>query len=85
VESGSVESLQVMERSMTDDLNRQRVQRLRQSRRERGLKEVTVWLDQSIASAIDHAVERGHYPSRQAAMSAALQRIFSERDSKSVI
>jgi Arc/MetJ-type ribon-helix-helix transcriptional regulator len=69
---------------MSDQTNRQRVQRLREARRAQGLKETTVWLDQSVTSAIDHAVESGLYPSRQAAMSSAIQRVFSERNPKTV-
>ena len=69
---------------MPDHLNRQRVQRHRQARRAQGLKEATVWVDQSVTSAIDLAVERGLYASRQAAMSAAIQLVFSEGDTKTV-
>jgi metal-responsive CopG/Arc/MetJ family transcriptional regulator len=69
---------------MTDDLNRKRVQRHRQAKRAQGLKEATVWVDQSVTSAIDQAVERGAYPSRQAAMSAAIRQVFIERNTKTV-
>jgi Protein of unknown function (DUF3018) len=61
---------------MADQLNRQRVQRHRQTRRAKGLKEATVWVDQTVTAAIDQAVEGGLYPSRQAAMSAAIQQAF---------
>lgn len=69
---------------MTDPLNRRRVQRLRESRRSQGLKEASVWLDKSIDTAIAQAVERGCYPSRQAAMSAALELVFVQRNSKTM-
>ena len=67
---------------MSDCLNRQRIQRHREARRAQGLKEATVWVDQSVASAIDQAVERGLYRSRQAAMSAAIRQVFTERAQK---
>ena len=67
---------------MSDCLNRQRIQRHREARRAQGLKEATVWVDQSVASAIDQAVERGLYWSRQAAMSAAIRQVFTERAQK---
>jgi hypothetical protein len=61
---------------MADALSRQRVQRLRQSRRERGLKETNVWLEKTVDNAIDQAVESGRYPSRQVAISSALTAFF---------
>ena len=63
---------------MSDQSNRQRVQRLREARRAQGLKETTIWVDQSVTSAIDQAIERGLFPSRQAAMSAAIRKVFAE-------
>ncbi|MGO4572652.1 antitoxin MazE-like protein [Microvirga sp. 2TAF3] len=65
---------------MSDHLNRQRVHRHRQTRRAKGLKEATVWVDEAVTSAIDRAVEGGLYPSRQAAMSAAIQQAFNKKD-----
>jgi Protein of unknown function (DUF3018) len=71
-----------MEKSMGDQLNRQRIQRHRQARRAKGLKEATVWVDQTVTAAIDHMVESGLYPSRQAAMSAAIQQTFMWKDTE---
>lgn len=70
---------------MSNQLNRKRVQRHRQAKRAQGLKEATVWVDQSITSAIDQAIERGIFPSRQAAMSAALRQVFTEGVQKTEI
>jgi regulator of protease activity HflC (stomatin/prohibitin superfamily) len=84
-ESGSVDLLQEMERSMSDQTNRQRIQRHREARRAQGLREATVWVDQSVTSEIDKAVERGLYPSRQAAMSAAIRMVFSGGAAKRVM
>jgi len=70
---------------MSDPTNRERIQRHREARRAQGLKEATVWVDQSVTSAIDQAVERGLYSSRQAAMSAAIRMVFSGDAAKRVI
>ena len=63
---------------MTDVTTRQRVARLRQSRRERGETETNVWLPKEIRAAIDAAVDSGLYPSRRLAIADALKRVFIE-------
>jgi hypothetical protein len=70
---------------MADELTRKRIQRLRQSRRERGFKEANIWLEREIDAAIDHAVESGRFPSRQVAITHALATVFIERDTKVVM
>jgi hypothetical protein len=70
---------------MPDNTSRERIQRHRQTRRAQGLKEATVWLDQSVNTVIDEAVERGLYPSRQAAMSTAIRSFFAGDVTKRVI
>ena len=46
---------------MTDPLSRQRVQRLRQTRKERGFRETNVWLTKEVDQQIDDAVARGAF------------------------
>jgi hypothetical protein len=56
------------------------VQRLRKARRERGDREMNVWVPQLIGSAIDEAVESGHFRSRQEAINHALAAIFIRKE-----
>ena len=56
------------------------VQRLRKARRERGDREMNVWVPQPIGSAIDEAVESGHFRSRQEAINHALAAIFIRKE-----
>ena len=62
-----------------DPLTRQRVQRLRQARRERGDREMNVWVSKLVGHAIDEAVASGRFPSRQVAIAHALEATFFER------
>ncbi len=56
------------------------VQRLRKARRERGDREMNVWVPQLIGTAIDEAVESGHFRSRQEAINHALAAIFIRKE-----
>ena len=56
------------------------VQRLRKARRERGDREMNVWVPQLIGAAIDEAVESGHFRSRQEAINHALAAIFIRKE-----
>lgn len=61
---------------MTDHKNRNRVAKLRQERRSKGLCETNVWLPQIVRAAIDQAVQSGEFPSRRIAITHALERVF---------
>lgn len=61
---------------MKDNRSNQRVARLRQSRKERGMVETNVWMPAEIRNAIDRAVEAGKYPSRRLAIAHALEKAF---------
>ena len=65
---------------MADAASRKRAQRLRQTRRERGDRETNVWLPREIGIAIDEAVERGLFPSRQVAITQALEAVFVRKE-----
>jgi hypothetical protein len=69
---------------MADAASRNRTQRLRQTRRERGDRETNVWLPREIGTAIDEAVESGLFPSRQVAIAHALEAVFVRKELKSV-
>ena len=69
---------------MADSASRKRTQRLRQTRRERGDRETNIWLPQEIGAAIDRAVESGRYPSRQVAITRALEAIFIREERNAV-
>jgi metal-responsive CopG/Arc/MetJ family transcriptional regulator len=60
------------------------VQRLRRTRRERGDREMNVWVPQVIGTAIDQAVETGHFKSRQEAINRALEAAFVRKELKIV-
>jgi len=47
--------------AMPDVKGIERVQRLRKTRRERGDREMNVWVPQPIAAAIDEAVDSGRF------------------------
>ena len=66
--------------AMADAASRKRAQRLRQTRRERGDRETNIWLSREIGNAIDEAVESGLFPSRQIAITRALEAIFIRKD-----
>ena len=65
---------------MPDAKQAERVQRFRKSRRERGDKEMNVWVPGLISAAIDHAVESGRFKSRQDAITHALEATFAQKD-----
>lgn len=65
---------------MSSTSNNQRVARLRQSRRERGLTETNVWVPQEVKAAIDRAVAAGEFPSRRQAIIYALESAFSTKE-----
>ena len=56
------------------------VQRLRKARRERGDREMNVWVPQPIGAAIDEAVESGHFRTRQEAINHALEAAFIRKE-----
>ncbi len=60
------------------------VQRLRRARRERGDREMNVWVPQQIGAAIDEAVEHGLFRSRQEAINRALEAAFVRKELKTV-
>ena len=67
------------------DLSRSlRVQRLRSLRRERGDREMNVWVSKPAGDAIDQAVEDGRFRSRQEAIACALEAAFLRKELKSV-
>ncbi len=70
--------------AMADAASRKRAQRLRQTRRERGDRETNVWLPREIGTAIDEAVESGLFPSRQVAITHALEAAFVRKELKTV-
>ena len=65
---------------MPDAKQAERVQRFRKSRRERGDKEMNVWVPGLISAAIDHAVESSRFKSRQDAITHALEATFAQKD-----
>jgi hypothetical protein len=67
------------------DLSRSvRVKRLRNLRRERGEREMNVWVSKSAGDAIDHAVQAGRFKSRQEAISYALEAAFVRKEPNTV-
>ena len=65
---------------MPDQKGIQRVQRFRQSRRERGDRETNVWIPKLISDEIDCLVERGRFKTRQEAITHALEAMFAQKD-----
>ena len=68
---------------MPDPLSRQRVKRLRQSRREQGFRETNVWLTKDVDDQIEDAVARGRFPSRRVAITHALAAFFEQEKTNS--
>jgi hypothetical protein len=66
--------------AMADAASRKRARRLRETRRERGERETNVWLPRDIGTAIDDAVEHGLFPSRQVAITRALEAVFVHKE-----
>jgi hypothetical protein len=60
------------------------VQRLRKNRRERGDREMNVWIRQPVGAAIDQAVESGRFKSRQEAINHALEAAFVQKEPNAV-
>ena len=60
------------------------VQRLRKVRRERGDREMNVWVPQPIGAAIDEAVQSGRFKSRQEAINHALAAAFVHKEQMTV-
>ena len=69
---------------MADQASRERAQRLRQIRRERGDREMNVWVPQLIGAAIDQAVESGRFKTRQDAINHALETTFVRKEPNTV-
>ena len=65
---------------MPDQKGIQRVQRFRQSRRERGDRETNVWIPKLISDEIDDLVERGRFKTSQEAITHALEAMFAQKD-----
>ena len=65
---------------MPDVQGAERVQRFRKSRRERGDREMNVWVPGLLGAAIDEAVESGHFKSRQDVITHALEAMFAQKD-----
>ena len=65
---------------MPDVKGIERVQRLRKARRERGDREMNVWVPQLIGAAIDQAVESGQFKTRQEVITHALEALFAQKD-----
>jgi Arc/MetJ-type ribon-helix-helix transcriptional regulator len=65
---------------MPDAKRTERVQRFRKSRRERGDREMNVWVPGTLGTAIDEAVESGRFKSREAVITHALEAMFAEKD-----
>ncbi|GEO17329.1 hypothetical protein [Microvirga aerophila] len=58
---------------MPDVKGIERVQRFRMSRRERGDRELNVWIPGLLGAAIDQAVESGRFKTRQEVITHALE------------
>ena len=65
---------------MPDAKQIERVQRFRKSRRERGDKEMNVWVPGLLSAAIDQAVESGRFKTRQEAINQALEAVFIRKE-----
>jgi hypothetical protein len=69
---------------MTNHSARQRVQRFREGRKSRGERQTNVWLSEPISEALDQAVRSGIFPSKQVAISHALETVFIRKEAKTV-
>jgi Arc/MetJ-type ribon-helix-helix transcriptional regulator len=69
---------------MPDMKGIERVQRFRKSRRERGDREMNIWIQQPVGAAIDAVVESGRFKSRQDAINEALVAAFIRMELKTV-
>jgi hypothetical protein len=66
--------------AMPDAKRTERVQRFRKSRRERGDREMNVWVPGLLGAAIDEAVASGRFKSREAVITHALEAMFAQKD-----
>jgi hypothetical protein len=58
----------------------ERTKRFRKLRRERGDREMNVWVSTAIAAALDEAVSAGQFKTRQDAIHAALAAAFVRKE-----
>ncbi len=65
---------------MPDPRQTERVQRFRKFRKERGDREMNVWVTGPIGAAIDQAVDNGRFKSRQEVITHALEAMFAQKD-----
>ena len=65
---------------MPDAKRTERVQRFRKSRRERGDREMNVWIPGLLGAAIDEAVASGRFKTRQEVITRALETMFAQKD-----
>ena len=70
---------------MPDVKGIERVQRFRKSRRERGDREMNIWIQSPIAAAIDAVVDSGRYRTRQEAINEALEAAFIRKELKTIM
>ena len=70
---------------MPDVKGIERVQRFRKSRRERGDREMNIWIQCPVAAAIDAVVESGRYKTRQEAINEALEAAFIRKELKTIM
>ena len=66
--------------AVPDAKQAERVQHFRKSRRERGDREMNVWVPGLLGAAIDEAVESGRFKSREAVITHALEATFAHKD-----
>ena len=69
---------------MPDGKGTDAVQRLRKARRERGDREMNVWVPQHIGAAVDEAVVSGRFKTRQDAINHALEAAFVRKEPNTV-
>ena len=65
---------------MPDVKHTKRVQRFRKSRRERGDREMNVWVPGPLGAAIEQAIESGRFRNRQEAITHALEATFAQKE-----
>ena len=65
---------------MPDVKHTERVQRFRKSRRERGDREMNVWVPGPLGAAIEQAIESGRFRNRQEAITHALEATFAQKE-----
>ncbi|PVE22528.1 hypothetical protein DC522_20780 [Microvirga sp. KLBC 81] len=65
---------------MSDTRAIERTKRFRKLRRERGDREMNVWVSTAVAAALDEAVLAGQFKTRQDAIHAALAAAFVRKE-----